>query len=163
MTLSDLREVSENINVDDYLDLYSTVRKNMEHPNWLGTFEREDIEKILQTGGKIWLYYDNNIPVCSMFYIPASNKSLKKHNIDYDEKITGSLGPIMVRKEYTGNGFQMAMLEKLNKYIETIDKKHIFTKAHADNIYSIKNFLKDGYIVVDEYENERGKMKAFIK
>ena len=141
MTLSDLKEVSENINMDDYLDLYTIVRENMEHPNWLGTFEREDIEKILQTGGKIWLYYDNDIPVCSMFYIPASNKSLKKHNIEYDEKITGSLGPIMVRKEYTGNGFQRAMLEKLNKYIETIGKKHIFTKAHADNIYSINNFL----------------------
>ena len=163
MTLSDLKEVSENINMDDYLDLYTIVRENMEHPNWLGTFEREDIEKILQTGGKIWLYYDNDIPVCSMFYIPASNKSLKKHNIEYDEKVTGSLGPIMVRKEYIGNGFQRAMLEKLNKYVETIGKKHIFTKAHADNIYSINNFLKDGYIVVNEYENERGKMKAFIK
>ena len=39
----------------------------------------------------------------------------------------------------------------------------MFTKAHADNIYSIRNILKDGYKVIDEYESERGRMSAFVK
>ena len=39
----------------------------------------------------------------------------------------------------------------------------MFTKAHSDNIYSIKNILKDGYKVVHEYKSERGPMTAFIK
>ena len=47
---------------------------------------KEEIKEILEVGGKIWLYYDNNIPVCSVFFIPTSNKSLRKHNIDYDIK-----------------------------------------------------------------------------
>ncbi len=38
----------------------------------------------------------------------------------------------------------------------------MFTKAHRDNIYSIRNILKGGYKLIDEYENERGKMLAFI-
>ena len=163
MNLKDLKEVSENINLDDYLYLYNYVRDNMEHPEWLGTFTKEEIKEILNGGGKIWLYYDNKIPVCSVFYIPKSNKSLIKHNIEYDESITGSLGPIMVRKEYLGNGFQTSMLKVLNKYAKGIGKLHMFTKAHSDNIYSIRNLLKDGYKVIDEYENERGPMTAFIK
>ena len=109
------------------------------------------------------MYYDKDIPVCSVFYIPASNKSLRKHNVEYDDSITGSLGPVMVRKEYVGNGLQLAMHDVVNKYVEKIGKKHMFTKAHADNIYSINNILKDGYHLVHEYENERGPMKAFIK
>ena len=163
MKLIDLKEISENVNLDDYLYLYNYVRDNMEHPEWLGTFEREEIEEILNVGGKIWLYYDKDIPVCSVFYIPASNKSLKKHNIDYDEIITGSLGPIMVRKEYVGNHLQSQMLDVLNKYGKSIGKTHMFTKAHSDNIYSIRNILKDGYKVADEYINERGPMTAFVK
>ena len=39
----------------------------------------------------------------------------------------------------------------------------MFTKAHRNNIYSIKNILKDEYKVIHEYENERGPMSAFIK
>jgi len=109
------------------------------------------------------MYYDNDIPVCSVFYIPSSNKSLRKHKIEYDESITGSLGPIMVRKEYVGNGLQTAMLDVLNNYVKSIGKIHMFTKDHSDNIYSIRNILKDGYCIIDEYENKRGPMAAFIR
>ena len=69
----------------------------------------------------------------------------------------------MVSKEYVGNGLQSSMLEVLDKYVESIGKTHMFTKAHSDNIYSIRNILKNGYKVVDKYENERGRMTAFAK
>ena len=163
MKLNDLKEISDNVNLDEYLSLYNYVRDNMVHPEWLGTFTLDEIKNILSIGGKIWMYYDKDIPVCSVFYIPTSNKSLKKHNVEYDESITGSLGPIMVRKEYVGNGLQSAMQKVLNEYVKSIGKIHFFTKAHSDNIYSIRNILKDGYKVIDEYENERGKMTAFVK
>ena len=163
MKLSDFKEISENIDIDEYLYLYKYVRNNMEHPEWLGTFEKEEIEDILKNGGKIWMYYDKKTPVCSVFYIPVKNKTLRKHNVNYDETITGSLGPIMVSKEYVGNGLQTEMLKVLNEYVKSIGKTHMFTKAHSDNIYSIRNILKDGYEVVNEYTNERGPMTAFIK
>lgn len=163
MKLSDLKEVSENINIDEYLWLYNYVRDNMEHPEWLGTFTKEEIIDILNNGGKIWMYFDKDTPVCSIFYIPTSNKSLRKHNIEYDKEITGSLGPIMVRKEYQGNGLQIAMMKVLNDYVKSIGKTHMFTKAHSDNIYSIKNILKDGYKICHEYESDRGPSTAFVK
>lgn len=163
MKLNELKEISNDVNLEEYLYLYNYIRDNMEHPEWLGTFTEEEIKDILKIGGKIWMYYDKDIPVCSVFYIPTSNKSLRKHNVEYDEKDTGSLGPIMVRQEYVGNGLQTAMLEVLDNYVKSIGKTHMFTKAHADNIYSIRNILKNGYKIVDEYENERGPMKAFAK
>ena len=112
---------------------------------------------------KIWIYYDNDTPVCSMFYIPTSNQTLRKYNIEYDESVTGSLGPIMVRIEYIGNGLQKDMMNILNQYAKSIGKTHMFTKAHSDNIYSIRNILKDGYKVVSKYVNERGPITVFIK
>ena len=163
MSFNELKCVSENVNLDDYLKLYKYVRDNMEHPEWLGTFTKEEIVDILSKGGKIWLYsYDLDL-VCSMFYIPARNKSLRKHNINYDESITGSLGPIMVSPDYIGNGFQSEMLKVFNEYCKDIGKKYIFSKVHADNINSLNNFLKDNYVVTDIYENERGMNKSLLK
>lgn len=163
MNLDNLKCVSDNVNIDDYLKLYKYVRDNMEHPEWLGTFTKDEVIDFLKEEGKIWLYYSGNNMVCSMFYLPVYNKTLRKHNISYDETDTGSLGPIMVSPDYVGHGLQMQMMKVFNQYCKQINKKYIFTKVHSDNIYSIRNVLKYGYIVTNEYENERGKNKTFIK
>ena len=43
MKLSDFKEVSENVDIDEYLYLYNYVRDNMEHPEWLGTFTKDEV------------------------------------------------------------------------------------------------------------------------
>ena len=43
--LENLNCVSKNVNLDDYLYLYKYVRDNMENPEWLGTFTKEEIIK----------------------------------------------------------------------------------------------------------------------
>ena len=161
--IENLKCVNENVNLDDYLKLYKYVRDNMEHPEWLGTFSRDEIIEILNGGGKIWLYYDNSNLVCSMFYIPSSKKSLVKHNVNYNEELVGSLGPIMVSPDYVGHGYQIKMMNILDEYCRSINKKYIFTKVCSDNLYSLNNMLKDNYKVVDEYESERGMDTALIK
>lgn len=163
MIFEDLKCISCNVNLNDYLKLYTHVRENMKNPEQLGTFSLNEIKKILSNGGKICLYYDNEKLVCSMFYIPSNQKTLDKRNINTLEKETGSLGPIMVSPDYIGNGYMMKMLDVFNEYCISIGIKYIFTKAHSQNLYSINNIYKDGYILVDEYENERGKMSAFLK
>ena len=67
MKLTDLKEVSDNVNLDDYLYLYKYVRDNMEHPEWLGTFTLDEIKEILNNGGKIWIYYDGDIQFVQYF------------------------------------------------------------------------------------------------
>jgi len=44
MKLTDLKEESNNVNLDEYLYLYNYVRDNMEHPEWLGTFTLKEIK-----------------------------------------------------------------------------------------------------------------------
>lgn len=154
---------NEKMNLDDYLKLYKYVRDNMIHPEWLGTFTKEEIEEILLTGGKIWLYYDNKNLVCSMFYMPIEKKILLKHNVDLEENFVGSLGPIMASPDYVGHGLQREMMNVLVNYCRSINKKYIFTKVCSDNVYSLNNMLKCDFKVVDQYINERGSNTALIK
>ena len=161
--LKELKVNVANIDLDEYLKFYKYVRDNMEHPEWLGTFTKEEIIEILNNGGKIFIYTNDKDIVCSMFYMPVSNKSLNKHNVYYDEKDTGALGPIMVSPKYIGHGLQNQMLQEFDKYCQSINKKYIYTKVHSDNIYCLKNIYKNNYKLVDEYESERGMNSAFIK
>ncbi len=154
---------NKKVNLEDYLKLYKYVRDSMIHPEWLGTFTKKEIEDILSNEGKIWLYYDNEKLVCSMFYIPINMKTLLKHNVNLDENLVGSLGPIMVSPDYVGHGLQREMMDLLDNYCKSINKKYIFTKVCTANIYSLNNMLKNNFKVVDEYLNERGKNTALIK
>lgn len=164
MELSDLKCIDNNIDIDLYQKYYKYVRDNMDHPEWLGTFTNDEIKDILASGGKIWIYYDNDNFVGSVFYIPnVSQSTLDKHNIDVDAKYTASLGPVIVSPKYVGNGMQYKMQQVYNEYIKSLGFKYSFTKAHSDNIYSIKNILKDDYKVTHEYINDRGPNKTFIK
>ena len=161
--LKDLKCVNENVGLKDYLFLYKYVRDNMEHPEWLGTFTESEIIDILNDNGKIWLYYDNDKLVCSMFYIPVKEKTLIKHNIHHNSKDVGSLGPIMVSPNYVGNGYQGQMMQVLEDYCKQIGKKYIFTKVCTDNIYSLNNLIKDNYQIINRYINDRGENTALLK
>lgn len=163
MKLSDLDCVMENVNLHDYLKLYKYVKDNMINPNWLGDFTKAEIKDLLKENGKIWLYYNNDITVCSMFMLPSDNKTLNKHNVYHNEDIVASLGPIMVSPDYIGNKLQMQMMEEFEEYCKNNNYKYIFTKVSNDNKYSLSNMLKLGFKVTDEYIIERGKNSTLIK
>ena len=163
MNLNDLYCVNENVNLDDYLNLYKYVKNNMKNPNWLGEFTKKEIKEILKKEGKIWLYYDKDNLVCSMCLLPSKNKVLKKNNIYYDESIVASLGPIMVSPNYIGNKLQLQMMKELERYCKNNNYKYIFTKSCSDNIYSLSNMLKHGFKIKNVYINERGSNTALIK
>ena len=160
MKINEFNCISEHNNIDEYLEFYKYVKSNMKEPSWLGEFSLNELKNILNNEGKLFNFYDNNIIVCSMLYIPSNNKTLEKHNLKYDEDLVGSCGPIMVNPEYVGNKFQKQMLELLDKYCKNIGKIYIFTKVHPDNIYSINNFISDGYKFVETYKTSSGEPRS---
>lgn len=160
MKINEFNCISEHNNIDEYLEFYKYVKSNMKEPSWLGEFSLNELKNVLNNEGKLFNFYDNNIIVCSMLYIPSNNKTLEKHNLKYDEKLVGSCGPIMVNPKYVGNKFQKQMLELLDKYCKSIGKRYIFTKVHPDNIYSINNFVSDGYKFVETYKTSSGEPRS---
>ena len=51
-------------------------------------------------------------------------------------------------------------LRKYDKYCKSIGKRYIFTKVHPDNIYSINNFISDGYKFVETYKTSSGESRS---
>ena len=89
MKLEDLKCVDNNINLDKYIEYREYTKSNMQYPEWLGDFTKEDLKELLDNGTKIWLYYLNNDFVCSMMSIPSNEEDMIKFDLDlkdfYDE------------------------------------------------------------------------------
>ena len=161
--LSDLYCVDTNINLDEYLKYTKIVKDSMQHPDWLGDFTKSDLEYLISTGSKIWVYYLDNEFVCSMMFMPADSKSLDKMNIKYDYKIVSEYGPIMVNPKYVGNGLQYQMLEQLDKYSKENNYEYSISTIHPDNSYCINNFLKDNFNYTMTKEFKRGTRNIYLK
>lgn len=163
LNLDSLKCISENIDLDEYIRFIEYVKKHMEYPEWLGDFKKEDLEFMLHNNTKIWLYFFNDIPVCSMMFIPANKSSLEKFEINLDYNEVADYGPMLVNPDFIGNGLQYQMLKKIDVYSINNNYKYAVSTIHPDNIYSINNLLKDEFKQINQKEFKRGLRNVYIK
>ena len=163
MKLGELQVIDDNINLDQYIEFREYVKKSMEHPDWLGDFSKEDLTSLISNGSKIWIYYMNNDPICSMMLIPGDERSLSKFSIDLDPKLVADYGPIFVNPKYLGNGLQYQMLQFLDQYAIKHGYKYVATTVHPDNNYCINNILKDNFEKKGFREFSRGPRNIYLK
>ena len=64
ITIKDFRESD----IPDYLSLEQEVKTNMDHPEWLGDFSKNDLQKLFKIGGHIYGGYIENKPENTLGY-----------------------------------------------------------------------------------------------
>lgn len=65
-----------------------------------------DLEILLSSGTKIWIYYLDNDFVCSMMSIPSSEEDMIKFGLDFDYREVIDYGPMFVNSKYVYNSLQ---------------------------------------------------------
>ena len=163
MRLEDLTCIDENIDLDKYITFREEIKSHMEHPEWLGNFTKEELIELLSLGSKIWVYYLNNEPICSMMVIPAREKDIKKFELNIDYSKTIDYGPMFVNFNYLGHHLQLQMIEVENNYARLNNYHYAVSTIHPDNIYSINNFLKNDFKLVNTKEFSRGIRNIYFK
>ena len=163
MKLNELKCINNNVDLEEYILFREDVKKHMEHPEWLGDFTKEELSEMLSNGSKIWVYYLNNEPVCSMMLIPATQKALDKFEIKLNYKEVADYGPMFVNYKYVGNGLQYQMLVELDNYCMNLGFKHAASTIHPDNFYCINNMLKDNFIYKNTKTFTRGIRNIYLK
>lgn len=163
MKLDNLTCISEKIDIDKYINFRKQVKETMLYPEWLGDFNKEDIINMLNNNAKIWIYYLDNKPICSMILIPSDVKTLLKFNLDLDYQKVVDYGPLFVDSKFRGCQLQLQMLKELDKYAIALGYKYAVTTVHPDNIYSINNLVKDGFKLINTKELKRGIRNIYLK
>ena len=163
LKLKDLKSNSSNINLDEYIKFREYVKEHMEHPEWLGDFSKEAIINMLENNSKIWIYYLDNKPVCSMMFIPSTLEDINTFEMDLDYRKVADYGPMMVSPSYIGNNLQYQMLKEIDKYSIAQGYKYAVATAHPDNVYSIYNLLKDNFTFTKQKTFKRGIRNIYLK
>lgn len=163
MNLENLICINDNINLKEYIKFRELVKENMPNPEWLGEFTKEELIEMLNNNTKIWIYYLNKEPVCSMMLIPSTEKDISKFELNISHTLAVDYGPIFVNPKYQGNGLQYQMLQILDKYVKEHNYKYIITTIHPDNIYCIRNFLKDDFKLINQKVFKRGPRNIYLK
>ena len=162
--LEDLRCESENIDLDYYIKFRESVRSRMDIPEWLGEIPKDGLEEMLSIGGKIWMYYMGDVPVCTWMFIPAgedAKEDLEIEGIDYN--LMGDIGPVFVNFDYLGHGLMYQMLIKFDEYLKSIGYKYVMTTVHPDNVFSSRNMIKYGMKKVSQKVFKRGPRDIYFK
>ena len=163
MKLEELKCVDNNINLDRYIEYREEVKSNMQYPEWLGDFTKEDLKELLSSGTKIWIYYLDNDFVCSMMSIPSSEKDMIKFGLDFDYREVIDYGPMFVNPKYVGNNLQYQMLKYLDGYVKSKGYRTAIGTIHPNNIYSINNLIKDGFVLTGKRDFKRGPRNIYVK
>lgn len=69
--------IEEN-SLDEYMNLVTTTKKSMEHPEWLGDFSKEDYINLLKNNSKIYSWFYCNKMIAAGVMIPARQKDIEK-------------------------------------------------------------------------------------
>ena len=150
--------------LDEYLNLVSVVKENMEHPEWLGDFSKEDYINILNNDGYIRIFKYDDKMIAAGVLIPSTQKYLEKFlsgQLSCNEVI--DYGPQMVHPNYVGNGIQTMIIKDLDYIARQKGYKYALGTVHPENIYSINNLLKNDFIKIGEVQLKRGLRNIYRK
>ena len=161
--LENLKCINENIDINKYIQFRELVISHMEHPEWLGVFSKEDLIHMLQNHSKIWMYYLGDEVVCSMMFIPATQKDVVRFDLEEDYKEVADYGPMMVNPKFRGNGLQYQMLKVLDQYAEEHSYKYALATINPNNQYSINNIVKDDFQFIKQKKFTRGIRNIYFK
>ena len=138
------------------------LKENMENPDWLGDFSKDDLINLLNNNAKIWIYYLNKEPICSMMLIPADKNTLSKFGLNLDQ-LVADYGPMFVNPKYTGNKLQLQMTKELDKYCRHLGYKYAASTVHPDNTYCLNNLTKDNFELKETKKFSRGIRNIYLK
>lgn len=97
-------------------------------------------------------------------FISSTKKNLVKFgldNLNYEKVV--DYGSMFVNPKYVGNGLQYQMLEVLDKHSKELGYEYAISTIHPDNMYSIRNLVKDGFVLVGSREFKRGIRNVYLK
>ena len=163
ITLDELNCESENIDLDKYMNFVEFIKEDMQFPEWLGDITKEELEELLLNNSKIWLYSLKETLICSMMITPLDNEDLREYELDYKENEIVNYDAMFVSPHYTGNHLQLQMLKQLDKYSINRGYNYALCITHPDNIYSIDNIEKDGFVLKKTKRSDKGIKNLYIK
>lgn len=117
--------------------------------------EHEFVYPIENNGLVYLLYYDNTLIGLFVLTINPEDDILDEYQLDspLDVAIFDS---VMIAEKYRGSSLQLQGMKLINEEAHKLGVKKIVATIHPDNRYSLDNFIKDEYKIINKMEIHGG-------
>lgn len=161
--------------INSIIELQKQVVSHMNTSGWYQVSTPEEIEQAVNDNQNyLCLSVKHEKKLVAFAYVILNPDiehnlycDLKENGIDfsYDSDDYAIFETSFVSPEYRGYGLQSFLIKALLSWTKLIGKKAICATIHPDNIYSERNFVKNGYVNITEQPlNKYGnKRNYFIK
>ena len=146
--------------INSIIELQNEVVSHMNASGWYQMSTQEEIEKAINDNRNyLCLSVKHEGKLIAFAYVILTPDiehnlycDLKKNGIDfsYDSNDYAIFETSFVSPEYRGYGLQAFLIKALSNWTKLIGKKAICATIHPDNIYSERNFAKNGYVNITE-------------
>lgn len=136
--------------LDEILELQNRVHSAMKNRAWFAYTSRAELESAFERGAPAVAVVSGKRMIAFAYLIldPDSSQSLVKYSdFDYTPYLGGDcvLDTVFVDPDFVGYGLQSVLIEILTSLALENGKKSVWATVHPDNIFSSRNFVKNGF------------------
>lgn len=156
----------ENINIDirllekdeveEALEFQQGIFDGMPRKEWFYLVTRDEFLRVMEGRGKVGFLMDGDREMSIFSFSYGEDDLLEKYGLD--NKNVMIVHGVMVKEEYRGRGLQRKMLKMAVGDAKKNEVDGVAATVHPDNIYSLRNFLSEGFEIMNKikiYNGER--------
>lgn len=124
--------------------------------------DKEFIYPIKNNGLVYLLYYGNEIIGLFVLTINPEEDIIEEYKLD-DNKNVGIIDSIMIKENYRGSSLQLQGMDIIENDAKKLQIKKLVATIHPDNKYSLNNFIKRKYKIINKINIHNGPRYIVIK
>ena len=156
-------ELAELKDTDSIIQMMLELYEQIPNKEWFYPDKDEDVRWFLnESGFALKAMFEEKMIGFFFGYVPGLEREnmgeymgLSKEEL----KKVGHMETAMVIPEFRGRGLQARLMEAAECEFKSRGYVHMFGTVHPDNIYSVRNFEKQGYRVVKETRKYGGLLR----
>lgn len=136
--------------LEGFIHLLYQVQASMERKDWFYLDPPEVIREMMVKGiMELWVAMDGNRLVGALSILhPGLTEFNYGYDLDFDEdrllKVV-CMDSAAVHPDYRGMGIQKRLLETAEAELQGAAERYLVCTIHPENVFSLKNALKQGY------------------
>lgn len=148
---------------DAFLQLLRDAKDAMENPEWFFLDPEEEIRELLTSGVmELWVAMEGDRMAGAFDLVhPGLDPVNYGYDLDFGEEDllrVVQMDTAAVHPDFRGHGLQVRLMQAAEAEIRKQPGRILLTTVHPDNVYSLRNILKQGYSIakkVDKYNSIR--------
>ena len=132
--------------VEESLRFQQGVFDDMACQEWFHLMTRDEFTRAIEGRGKVGFLMSGGKKMGIFTFAYDEDDYLKEYEVDNKNMMI--LHGVMVKKEYRGMGLQRRILQMAKEDAKRNKTDGIVATVHPDNVYSLRNFLVEGFKII---------------